>query len=44
MHLLIAGPTGTGKTINIVNEINKYYFNKDYTNLQTAFSGQTTVN
>jgi dynein heavy chain len=28
----------------MVNEINKYYFNKDFTNLQTSFSGQTTAN
>jgi dynein heavy chain len=39
MHLLISGPTGTGKTSNIVNELNRHYFNPDYTNLITAFSG-----
>jgi dynein heavy chain len=44
MHLLISGPTGTGKTSNIVSELNKHYFNPDYTNLITAFSGQTLVN
>jgi len=44
MHLLISGPTGTGKTSNIVSEMNKHYFNSDYTNLITAFSGQTLVN
>jgi len=43
-HLLITGPTGTGKTVNIVNELNKNYFNEDYTNLCTGFSGQTQAN
>ena len=27
IHLLVCGPTGTGKTSNIVSEINKNYFN-----------------
>ena len=44
LHLLISGPTGTGKTSNIVSEMNKFYFNTEYTNLITAFSGQTLVN
>ena len=44
IHLLISGPTGTGKTSNIVNELNRHYFNPEYTNLITAFSGQTLVN
>lgn len=39
LHLLVSGPTGTGKTSNIVSEINKNYFNTEYTNLITAFSG-----
>ena len=43
-HLLITGPTGTGKTVNIVNELNKNYFNEDCTNLCTGFSGQTQAN
>ena len=43
-HLLITGPTGTGKTVNIVNELNKNYFNEDTTNLCTGFSGQTQAN
>ncbi|CAD8115295.1 unnamed protein product [Paramecium sonneborni] len=44
IHLLVSGPTGTGKTSNIVSEINKNYFNQEYSNLITAFSGQTLVN
>jgi dynein heavy chain len=44
VHLLLAGPTGTGKTVNLVNEINSTYFTKDFTNLQATFSGQTTAN
>ena len=43
-HLLITGPTGTGKTVNIVTELNKNYYNEDYTNLCTSFSGQTQAN
>jgi len=27
IHLLISGPTGTGKTVNIKNELIKNYFN-----------------
>lgn len=41
LHLLVAGPTGTGKTINLVTEINKCYFNTEFTNLQIGFSGKT---
>ena len=49
-HLLLTGPTGTGKTVNIVNELNLFFYNEKYntyfrfTNLITAFSGQTTCN
>jgi dynein heavy chain len=39
LHLLVSGPTGTGKTSNIVSELNKHYFNPEYTNMITAFSG-----
>ncbi len=28
IHVLICGPTGTGKTVNIVNQINQNYFNE----------------
>ncbi|EAS04067.1 axonemal dynein heavy chain (macronuclear) [Tetrahymena thermophila SB210] len=43
-HLLICGPTGTGKTVNIINELQQHYFNSEYTNLCTSFSGQTQAN
>lgn len=26
-HLLLTGPTGTGKTVNVINEININYHN-----------------
>ena len=32
-HLLMTGPTGTGKTLNIMNEINANYYNSEFTNL-----------
>jgi dynein heavy chain len=32
-HLLMTGPTGTGKTLNIMNEINANYYNAEFTNL-----------
>lgn len=38
-HMLLTGPTGTGKTVNIINELNINYFNDTCTNLITAFSG-----
>lgn len=38
-HLLLTGPTGTGKTVNIMNELDASYFNEVYTNMVTAFSG-----
>ncbi len=38
-HTLFTGPTGTGKTANIIREISENYFNQEYTNLCTAFSG-----
>ena len=43
-HLLLVGPTGTGKTVNVGGELSKKYFNETYTNLFTAFSGKTTCN
>lgn len=46
IHLMICGPTGTGKTVNIVSELNKIY-NDDkasYAICATSFSGQTTAN
>ncbi len=41
---LIEGPTGTGKTVNVLNELNLNYINEKYTNLCTSFSGQTSAN
>ncbi len=38
-HVLLTGPTGTGKTVNVINEINVNYYNEVFTNLITAFSG-----
>jgi dynein heavy chain len=43
-HILFTGPTGTGKTISIVNEININFSNDQYANLTTCFSGQTGAN
>ena len=44
-HLMICGPTGTGKTVNIINKILKVCKEDDgYTNCITSFSGQTTAN
>jgi dynein heavy chain len=44
-HMLLTGPTGTGKTVNVINEISIFfildnnYLNETFTNLITAFSG-----
>jgi dynein heavy chain len=27
-HILMTGPTGTGKTVNIVNELNQFFYNE----------------
>jgi dynein heavy chain len=43
-HLLLAGPTGTGKTSNVLALLASRYFNADETFLNTSFSGQTTAN
>lgn len=42
-HMLIVGPTGTGKTLGITTELQVSYYNSYYTSLATAFSGQTTA-
>ena len=38
-HVLFTGPTGVGKTANVVKELNDFYYNTTCTNLITAFSG-----
>jgi len=43
-HILFTGPTGTGKTISIQNELKQKFTNEDYANLTTVFSGQTQAN
>jgi dynein heavy chain, axonemal len=37
--MLLTGPTGTGKTVNIVSDITNNFMNETFTNLITAFSG-----
>ena len=27
-HMLLTGPTGTGKTVNVINEISTYIYNR----------------
>jgi dynein heavy chain len=44
MHILFSGPTGTGKSVQILNELYTNYYNQTYTFLSTAFSGQTVAN
>lgn len=43
-HIMLVGPTGTGKTIGIMNEINETFNRKDIGNIISNFSGQTQVN
>lgn len=40
----MVGPTGTGKTVNVSNELSNNYFNEEYTYLITQFSGKTSCN
>ena len=37
-HTLIVGPTGTGKSISVLNELKQNFENSDYTYLSLAFS------
>jgi dynein heavy chain len=37
-HTLIVGPTGTGKSISVINELAQNFQNDDYTYLSLAFS------
>jgi dynein heavy chain len=43
-HVLYTGPTGTAKTIGIMNELAKNYTNDKFGNIKTVFSGQTSAN
>lgn len=43
-HVLFSGPTGTGKTITILNELRQKYYNENYTFNFLAFSAQTSSN
>ena len=43
-HILMTGPTGTGKTIGVLKEIDIFMENGDCTSLCTTFSGQTLAN
>jgi MoxR-like ATPase len=37
-HALICGPTGTGKSISIANELKNSFDNADYTYISLSFS------
>ena len=41
-HTLICGPTGTGKSISVINELASNFQNEKYTYLSLAFSAQTS--
>ena len=43
-HTLLCGPTGTGKSISVINELNANFQNENYTFLGLAFSAQTSAN
>ena len=43
-HMLISGPTGTGKTTVIAQELLSKFDKELYTNISFAFSAQTTAN
>ena len=43
-HVLLAGPTGTGKSVGVVNEMASKFENEHNTYLSLAFSAQTTCN
>ena len=42
MHAMLVGPTGTGKSMSIVQMLDVDFNNSDYTNYQLGFSAQTT--
>jgi dynein heavy chain, axonemal len=41
---LFCGPTGTGKSITVVNELQKSFDNTEWTYLNMSFSAQTSAN
>jgi type II secretory ATPase GspE/PulE/Tfp pilus assembly ATPase PilB-like protein len=38
MHVLVTGPTGTGKTISVLNELRHSFYNDEWTYMYIAFS------
>ena len=43
-HILLVGPTGTGKSISVLNEMANKFENENYTYIGLAFSAQTSAN
>ena len=43
-HILLCGPTGTGKSIGVLNEMSTKFENENYTYISLAFSAQTSAN
>ena len=43
-HPMVCGPTGTGKSISIANELKNSFDNNDYAYISMSFSAQTSAN
>jgi dynein heavy chain len=43
-HTMFCGPTGTGKSINVFNDLKQNYQTEETTFINLAFSAQTTAN
>ncbi len=43
-HPMICGPTGTGKSISIANELKNNFDNQEYAYISMSFSAQTSAN
>ena len=43
-HTLIVGPTGTGKSISVLQELKNNFANESYNYISLAFSAQTSAN
>lgn len=43
VHTLLVGPTGTGKTISVVSEMNEGFDPLKYANMHLSFSAQTSA-